>query len=197
MSRRVIATVIGRLSLLLRSTDAAELIEFAVSLPLLVVFMVGIFDFSSAFVLKQNVAHIAAEAARVAANQPMSDVANPGSCPASICAVRDVVDRALTNNRIPDCGLNGATPAGPVGLAWTFSAAGCSAGALTLTIDRGYTYTANLSAPFQAPYTIEATKVTLSYPHQWQFNKVITLILPGANYANSPVQSAAIMQNLN
>lgn len=199
MSRSLVATVIHRLSVLLRSTEAAELIEFAVSLPLLIVFMVGIFDFSAAFVLKQEIAHVAAEAARVAANQPMSDVANPGSCPASICAVRDVVDRALTNNRIPDCGLSGATPAGPSasGLKWTFSAAGCSAGPLTLTIDRGYTYTASLTAPFQSPYTIEATKVTLSYPHQWQFNKVITLILPGANYANSPVQSVAIMQNLN
>ncbi len=59
------------------NTEAAELIEFAVSLPLLVVFMVGIFDFSSAFVLKQNIAHVAAEAARITANQPMSDVANP------------------------------------------------------------------------------------------------------------------------
>jgi|SRR6185437_2059956 Flp pilus assembly protein TadG len=197
MSRSLVAKVIYRWSVLLRNTEAAELIEFAVSLPLLVVFMVGIFDFSSAFVLKQNIAHVAAEAARITANQPMSDVANPGSCPVSICAVRDVVDRALTNNGIPDCGLSGATPVGPAGLAWTFSANSCSAGSLTLTIDRGYTYTTNLAAPFQAPYTIEATKVTLSYPHQWQFDKVITLILPGANYANSPVQSVAIMQNLN
>src|SRR6185437_5635967 len=169
MSRSLVAAVIHRLDALLRSTEAAELIEFAVSLPLLIVFMVGIFDFSSAFVLKQNVTHIAAEAARVAANQPMSDVANPGSCPASICAVRDVVDRALTNNGIPDCGLSAATPSGPVGLAWTFSATSCSTGSLTLTIDRWYTYTANLSAPFQAPYAIEASRVTLSYPHQWQF----------------------------
>jgi Flp pilus assembly protein TadG len=197
MSRSPVATVIEKVAALLQSTEAAELIEFAVSVPLLVVFMVGIFDFSSAFILKQKIAHIAAEAVRVAANQPMSDVANSGSCPASICAVRDVVDRALTNNGITDCGLSGTTPAGPVGLTWTFSAASCSVGPLTLTIDRGYTYTATLAAPFQAPYTIEATKVTLSYPYQWQFNRVITLILPGANYANSPIQSVAIMQNLN
>jgi Flp pilus assembly protein TadG len=196
MSRLAVKAVTKKLAALLRGTEAAELIEFAVSMPLLVVFMVGIFDFSSAFILKQKIAHVAAEAARIAANQPMSDVANTGSCPASICAIRDVVHRALTNNGINDCGLSFAPPAGPAGLAWTFSA-GCTEGPLTLTIDRGDTYTVNLGTPFQAPYTIEATKVTLSYPYQWQFNRVITLILPGANYANSPIQSVAIMQNLN
>jgi Flp pilus assembly protein TadG len=35
-----------------RHDHAAQLVEFAVALPLLVVFVVGIFDFSSAFTLK-------------------------------------------------------------------------------------------------------------------------------------------------
>jgi Flp pilus assembly protein TadG len=180
----------------LHRTEGAELIEFAASLPLLVVFVVGVYDFSSAFILKQKIAHIAAEAARVAANEPMSDVAN-GGCPASICAVRNIVDQALINNGIDDCGLGSASPT-RTALTYTFSAGGCSGGSLRLKINRGYTYTATLpEPPFQANYTIEATQVTLSYPHQWQFNRVVGFIAPGANFANSAIQSVAVAQDMN
>jgi Flp pilus assembly protein TadG len=186
---------------LLRSTDAAELIELAASLPLLVVFMVGIFDFSSAFILKQKIAHVAAEAARVAANQPMSDLLTGAGCgaPGSICAIRNVVDAALTNNGVNDCGLGGASATNLLPLlTWTFTASNGACSGLILTIERGYTYTAALpEPPFQANYTIEASRVTLSYPYQWQFGRVIGLIAPGANYTNSPIQSIAVMQNLN
>jgi hypothetical protein len=186
-------------SQLLDETRGAELIEFAVSLPLMMVFAIGIYDFSSAFILKQKIAQIASNAARVAANQPMSEVLMTGNCPSSICAIRDVVHQALTNNGIDDCGLHSSAGSRAGGtLIWTFTASGgtCS-GTLSLKIDRGDTYPAALQPPFQAPYTIEATKVTLSYPYQWQFNKVITLIAPGANFANSAVQSIAVVQNLN
>ena len=183
----------------LRETSGTEIIEFAVSLPLMMVFAIGIYDFSNAFIVKQKIAQIASSAARVAANQPMSQVDLPGRCPSTICAIRDVVHQALSNNGIDDCGLN-TSPGSRTGgtLIWTFTASGgtCN-GTLNLIIDRGDIYTANLQPPFQAPYTIEATKVTLSYPYQWQFNKVITLIAPGANFANSPVQSIAVVQNLN
>ena len=73
------------------------------------------------------------------------------------------------------------------------------AGPLTLTIERGYTYAAVLpNPPFQANYTIEATRLTLNYPYRWQFNRVAPLVAPGANYpAVSQINSVAIMQNLN
>ena len=192
-----VTSVMRRLNALLRSTEAAELIEFAVSLPLLVVFMVGIFDFSSAFILKQKIAHVASEAARVAANQPMSDVASTGSCPVTICAIRDIVNKALTNNGITDCGLASATAVNALGtLSWTFTGSDPNC---FLTIDRGYHYdvTTLPNPPFQSNYRIEATKVTLSYHYQWSFNRAITLVIPSANYANSPIQSVAVMQNLN
>jgi TadE-like protein len=201
MSRPVKIAVKTRLLALLQRTEAAELIEFAASLPLLVVFMVGVYDFSSAFILKQKIAHVTSEAARIAANQPMSDLSSAGSCaaPNSICSVRGIVDTALLNNGINDCGLGGAAAANSLpNLTWTFTASNGSCSGLTLTIERGFTYTApTLDPPFQSNYRIEATRVTLSYPYQWQFNRVISLIAPGANYANSPIQSVAIMQNLN
>jgi Flp pilus assembly protein TadG len=185
----------------LAGSEGAEILEFAISLPLLVVVAVGVFDFGSAFTVKQKVASIALQGARVASNQPTADLSAVGTCnaPGSICSVRDVVEANLVASKLNDCGLAAAngTPSGP--LAWTFTAnAGCG-GTLTLKIERGYVYTATLpNPPFQANYTIEGTRVTLSYPYRWQFNRVIPLVAPGASYpATSQINSVAIMQNLN
>ena len=185
----------------LAGSEGAEILEFAISLPLLVVVVVGVFDFGSAFTVKQKVGNTALEGARVASNQPTSDLSVAGACgaPPSICSVRDVVDSNLVASKLNDCGL--ATAAGTAGtpLAWTFTTNTGCAGTLTLTIERGKTYPATLpNPPFQANYTIETTRVTLSYPYQWQFNRVIPLVAPSANYpATSQINTIAIMQNLN
>ena len=50
--------------------SAAQIVEFAVSLPLLIFFVVGIFDFSNAVTLKQRLTNAARETARVAAADP-------------------------------------------------------------------------------------------------------------------------------
>ncbi|MGB8729537.1 MAG: TadE family protein, partial [Candidatus Sulfotelmatobacter sp.] len=56
---------------------ASQIVEFALSLPLLVLFVVGIFDFSGAISLKQKLTNAAREAARVAAADPASDLGSP------------------------------------------------------------------------------------------------------------------------
>jgi Flp pilus assembly protein TadG len=43
----------------LRQREGAEIAEFAVSIPLLAVFVVGIFDFGSAFTVKQKISNVA------------------------------------------------------------------------------------------------------------------------------------------
>lgn len=182
--------------------EGAEILEFAISLPLLIVVAVGVFDFGTAFTVKQKVGNIALQGARVASNQPTADLSLNGACgaPASICSVRDVVESNLVASKLNDCGLGAAAGAASGSLSWMFTAnAGCG-GTLTLKIERGYVYTATLpSPPFQAGnYTMEGTKVTLNYPYRWQFNRVAPLIAPGANYpATTQINSVAIMQNLN
>ncbi len=52
----------------LADTSGSQLLEFAVALPLLVVFVVGIFDFGGAFNLKQKLNNIAREGARFASS---------------------------------------------------------------------------------------------------------------------------------
>jgi Flp pilus assembly protein TadG len=177
-------------------------VEFAIALPLLMVLVVGIFDFGTAFNVKQKIVNAAREGARVASSQSTTGLNPPlvSSCaaPTSVCAIRDAVDRALVTSKVKDCGLSAtnATTSGP--LVWTFSPGGC-AGPMTLKIERGVTYNATLpNPPFQAAYTIEATRVTLNYPYQWTFNRVVQLMISGANYAaTSQLTSVSVMQNLN
>jgi Flp pilus assembly protein TadG len=192
--RRIVAAAGG--------TEAAELVEFAISLPLLVVFVVGIYDFGLAFTLKQKLADAASLGARIASNQPTNDLSNSaGSCgaPVSVCTIRDTVDGTLTGNHVNDCGLGTASATSPSALTWIFSSTGSCTSPLTLTIERGYAGTpaVPLSDPFNPAYQIEASRVTLSYPYQWQFNRVIGLLAPGANYPTSAITSIAVMQNLN
>jgi hypothetical protein len=190
-----------RWALLFAETNGSQIVEFAVSLPLLMVLIVGTFDFGSAFTVKQKLAYATREGARVASNQPTTDLSLSGppcNAPATVCAIRDVVDQNLLAGKVNDCGLTSANATATPPLAWTFTANTNCPGTLTLTIDRGYTYTATLTAPFQAAYTIEGTKVTLSYPYKWQFNKVIIFLAPGATYAGvSQITSFGLMQNLN
>ena len=179
------------------------MVEFVVSLPLIIVTVVGVFDFGSAFVVRQKLSNAALQGARVASNQPTTDLSNAsGSCsaPASICALRDVIDSTLTDSRLNDCGLASANGSGAA-FTWTFTANTNCPGTLTLTIERGYVYTpaAALPTPFDSgSYGIEGTRVTISYPYKWEFNKVIGLVVPGSTYSpTSQINSVGVMQNLN
>ena len=76
-----------------RNDRGAQLVEFAVALPLLVLFVVGIFDFSNAFTFKQKLTNIARDAARVAAADPAGDLRAPSTtAPASVIDAFQVID---------------------------------------------------------------------------------------------------------
>jgi Flp pilus assembly protein TadG len=172
----------------LRDTDAAALMEFAVSLPLLVVLVVGIFDFGGAFNLKQELNNAAREGARFAASQPSNDLTQ--GLPPSVSAVRFMVDSYLLTAGINDCGLSTASFALASGYTWVFSATGngCS---MTLTVNRRKPVQEVIGG---ATVNILCTTVNITYPYQWHFNNVIQLLAPGANYSlgNIPVDATAV-----
>jgi hypothetical protein len=174
----------------LRNADAAALIEMAVSLPLLVVLVVGIFDFGGAFNLKQELNNAAREGARFAASQPSNDL-GLSVPPPSVSAVRFVVDSYLLTAGINDCGLSTAHYALAGGYTWVFSATGngCS---MTLRVNRANPV--QETVPGGATVNILCTTVVISYPYQWHFNNVIQLVAPGANYSlgNIPADATAV-----
>jgi TadE-like protein len=108
MSTAVKWIAVRRLLALLETSVGASVVEFAVALPLLVVLLVGIFDFGAAFNLKQQLYNAARQGARFGASQPMNDLCTPCAVPPSVSAIRYVVDSYLTNAKINDCGLKTA-----------------------------------------------------------------------------------------
>jgi hypothetical protein len=186
---------------LLRDANGAALIEFAVALPLLIVLVVGIFDFGGAFNLKQELSNAVREGAIFGASQPTNDLLNPGNAPPSVDAVRYLVASYLQTAGISDCGLATMPPPGSGGgQIWVYTTPpGSCPGLLQLTIKRPCigsfcpptvgTYTANTYIP--------NTYVKISYPYQWHFNNVIQLLVPGASYALSTITADAAAANLN
>ena len=158
--------------------SGSQLLEFAVALPLLVVFVVGIFDFGGAFNLKQMLNNIAREGARFASNLPTNDLDAIGT-PPSVTAIRDLVVAHLQTARLNDCGLAGQAGANGPATTWTYTAAGGCAAPLVLTIERNYSFPTVIGGN---TFQVISTRVSLKYPYSWHFNKVIQLLVPGATY---------------
>ena len=152
---------------------ASQIVEFALSLPLLVLFVVGIFDFSGAVSLKQKLTNAAREGARVAAADPANDLGNGSAkiAPDSVADAFQVVDNYLASENIADCGLSVGTFAA-TNLTWVFTATGSPCGAtaaLVLTINRGCIQKVNA-------VNLVGTCVTIQYPYKWQFGSVSSLV---------------------
>jgi hypothetical protein len=177
----------------LRSTEAAALIEFAVALPLLVVLIVGIFDFGGAFNLKQELNNAVREGAHFAANQPTNDLATVTPAPPSVDAVRFLVDSYLQTAKINDCGLSTATGNLGGSLSWVYTASTACAGTLTLTIDHGKFASEGGGGN---PVRMLCTNVKIVYPYQWHFNSVIRLLVPSATYSLGSITSDATAVNM-
>jgi Flp pilus assembly protein TadG len=189
---------------LLREEGAAQIVEFAVSLPLLIVFVVGIFDFSSAFTLKQRLTNIARDAARAAAIDPANDLTQPITpIPVSVMDAFQIVDNYLIANNMNDCAISNTST--PTGLTWVFTASanGCLPPGLTITVNRAYYYpatgaaTPTVSCTSQVPggqMAVISTCVSIQYAYPWRFGKVAGLL--GSNTV-LPQQLSAIAVALN
>lgn len=185
----------SEISLLIRGERANQLVELAVVLPILLVLVVGIFDFGQAFTLKQQLNNIAREAARLGSSQPTSDLSQ--AAPPSVKAIRDLVDSDLQTARINDCGLGNIARTG-AWEEWRATGSGCASGTLTVTIDRG-TPVLSTAAPLAttaSPVNVICTHVNIQYPFQWHFNQVIQLIAPGATGPTNPVPGDAVVPNM-
>jgi hypothetical protein len=157
---------------------ASQIVEFALSLPLLVLFVVGIFDFSNAISLKQKLTNAAREAARVAASDPANDLVGSSSgVPVSVADALYVVDNYLLSENIPDCKLTAGKPSQSSGtLTWVSTATSAPCGptsGMILTINRGaITKQTNGTNP---TVDVVATSVTIQYPYQWKFSGIFAL----------------------
>jgi Flp pilus assembly protein TadG len=183
-----------------REERAAQLVEFAVALPLLVLFVVGIFDFSNAFTLKQKLTNVARDAARAAAADPANDLQS--ATPASVLDAFQDIDNYLIANKINDCGISGSSPAS-AGLTWTYTATtGCPTGGLVITINRGYYFPSTSIVPPSwtctsqsagAGTAIIGTCVSIKYAYAWRFGRVASLLGATSTLPNAITVTAVAM----
>ena len=182
---------------LLREVQGAALLEFAIVLPLLMVFVVGIFDFSGAFNQKQKIEQAAQEGAIIAGAQPMSDIASGNGDPDSLHPVVTAVFNSLVGSGVLAKGAcvppGIAVYVGPnPKLKWKYTISGCPDD-LVVVIDRGW-----VATPASISTTIAVgTTVKVTYPYRWRFGSVIQLLFPGPNgyLTPTPVTESATVHN--
>jgi Flp pilus assembly protein TadG len=164
---------------------ASQIVEAALSLPLLVMFAIGIFDFSSALSLKQKLTNAAREGARVAASDPATDL--NASLPVSVSDAYQVVDNYLLSAKVNDCGLSTPTPT-QTGLTWNSTTLGtCSGSGITVSVNRGCTSTITVGAN---TIHLIGTCVLIAYPYTWQYGGAAGLF--GGSFAGpSTINTAA------
>ena len=164
----------------------SALLEFAITLPLLVVFVVGIYDFSGAFNQKQKIEQAAQEGAILAGAQPTSDIQSSNGNPSSLQAVMTAVLNSLAASGVLPNAACGPYTVTRSGLTWTYTISGCNSAYtinndLVITINRGWVSIASTPA-------VVGTVVTVQYPYHWRFGSVIQLLFPGPNGYLIPTQ---------
>jgi Flp pilus assembly protein TadG len=176
----------GRRSL--RSRRGSQIVEFAMVLPLFMVFAVAAFDFGHVFALRDKLDNSAREGARVASSQTLLGEVSGSAPSANTTAVaQSVFNYLLQAKVVQGCALNGGASSGT--FSWTFSANSCPDN-LSITVERNYQVTISGS-------NVSMSRVTVSYPaHFLFFNRVISLLAPGASYPSTFVLTPqAVMQN--
>lgn len=171
-----------------RRSRGSQIVEFAMVLPLFMVFAIAAFDFGHVFALRDKLDNSAREGARVASAQPLLGEVS-GSAPSTntTATAQSVFDYLLQAKVVQGCALNGGASSGY--FAWTFNANGCPDN-LSITVERNYQVVVNGN-------NVSMSRVTVSYPvHFLFFHRVIGVLTPGASYPSTFVLTPqAIMQN--
>jgi Flp pilus assembly protein TadG len=169
----------------LAGTEGSQLLEFGLSLPFLLVFLIGIIQFGGAFNLKQKMANGAREGARIVVSNTLAD----SSCGGSNCSVQTAVNAManyMTNEGVNSSCINPSSPSSSGTLTWTYSCKGIS-----MTVNHAYVYTPAGGTP------ITGTQVTLAYPYTWFFNDIIKLLVPKSNIGlPNTLTETAVMKNI-
>jgi Flp pilus assembly protein TadG len=173
-----------------REIEGAELLEFALALPLILVMVAGLLDFARAYNIKQQLANAVREGARYQANETGD---KNSSTPSSVPTLRDEVVAYLTNAGVKTSfiGTTLSYTGPPISTGtWYTTIGGVNYG---LKVERNVLILDTASAT-----TIPATRVTLYYPYDWTFgfNSIIKLLIPSATFTNPlRIQTDATMSN--
>jgi hypothetical protein len=191
----------GMVRRLLRREEAAELLEFALVLPLLLVIAVGVLDFGRAFHLEQMLNNAARVGARVAASATSADLTQSKPPPISVQLACNAVAAYLQNANV-DTSFLPSSSGGCTLLSYdaaTFTGTDCSVAASGSSYCQGITIERHVDIPATGGGYIVSTRVTLNYPYNWSFgfDQLIKLMAPASSSSTVSLTTYSIMQNLN
>ncbi len=166
---------------LLLDEGGAAILEFAIALPLLVLFVVGIYDFSGAFNQKLKMEQAAQGGAIFAGTQPTSDITSSNGNPDSLQAVVTAVFNSLAGSGVLPNANQGTcvlpVAPGPVnGLTWTYTISGCNS---AYTINNDLIIVVNRASVSGSPAAL-CTLVTVTYPYHWRFYGMFQKLFPAS-----------------
>jgi Flp pilus assembly protein TadG len=163
------------------SERGTQIVEMALALPVLAMVMLAVLDFGMAVNIKQKLAGIARETARIGANQSPADLDNSNvATSGTVADLQASLATSLQAAGLNDCGL-GATAANTGSAAsfqWTYSTSTGCPGTLQVTIERGRVASAG------TPKVI-GTRVRIDYPFRFRLAAVAGLIAPGSTMAST------------
>lgn len=183
------------------SNSGSQLVEFAFALPILLLLIVGIWDFGSAFGLKQKLTSAAREGARIVVSTPITNPSPATGCsqtvPCSVVSSATAVQQYLTNANLNASWISPSSPTSattcPAG-EWIYGTGSGGSGP-SLDIKSGVwlapdgtVYSADTSPPVGSQ---KATEVTVTWPLKWQ----LVNFLPSGTFPNH-VSATVTMVNL-
>ena len=189
--RNTIRTGLSTLrSSLLHESKGSQVVELAISLPILAVIAIGIAQFSGAYNLKQIINNAAREGARTAGSltSQYGDLSNcsGGSC---VAPAAESVSNYLQNAGVsPICTFS--TTGTSVGtFAWRFTSSSSGCGSAVLLIEQG--------VPIGSGPVVKSARVTLTYPSRFSMGSLFNMLSPGSSTVMpSTLTSNAIMPDL-
>jgi Flp pilus assembly protein TadG len=144
--------------------DGAQLLEFALVLPMMLLLLLGAIDFASAFTLKQKLNNASREGVRFTITEAQADVSQWPSVPNTTQSILNDILTYLTNAGVNVCGLTSSSGASstPSYGDWIFSAT-CSdtGGKISIEINRGITFVDSNGV------TVLENKITIIRPYKW------------------------------
>lgn len=170
-----------------RSSKGSQLVEFALALPVLLLLVVGIWDFGSAFALKQKLTNAAREGARIVVSTPMANPNGAAGCsktvPCAVVSAATAAQKYLTNASLDASWISPSSPSSTAACPsgeWIYGTSGASGPSLDIKSGVWLTPAGDVVPADTAPPlgSVKATQATLILPLKWQLASFLPGVFP-------------------
>lgn len=178
---------IGRSRRYRRPSRGSQLLEFAFALPILMLLLVGIWDFGSKFALRQKLTNAARQADRIVISTPTGTPAGATNCSTTTIPCAVVAAASAAQHYLADSGLDASwiKPTSP-------SSTGACEWKWIYSPGTNSTYELDINTSVMIPGTgTNGTQVTLKWPLTWD----LSALMPAGSFPTE-TSTSVTMPNL-